>query len=293
MMQKNCAGWLAMMIVFTLVITGCEGRKSEEGGKQLQSEVSSNQPELSLPVSGTAEEVLSGGGFTYVRLKAQAREYWVAVPETQVAVGEQLTVAEGQLMRDFPSKTLNRTFAELLVSTGFVGKEPQVASNPHGMMGGTAPAGEEKQPQASFDAALMAESQAPAGGAGASLDLDVPMGSSKAVVPFADLSVEKAEGANGFSVGEIFSKGKELNGKTVRVRGQVMKVSANIMGRNWIHIQDGSGDPLKNTHDLVATSSEIPSAGEVVTLEGVLRADKDFGAGYVYAVILEDAKILR
>jgi hypothetical protein len=93
-------------------------------------------------------------------------------------------------------------------------------------------------------------------------------------------------------VEEIFKKAKELNGKTVQVQGKVMKVNMNIMGRNWIHLQDGSGDPLTNTHDLVVTTAATPTEGAVVTAEGKMVADKDFGAGYAYAAIIEDAKFL-
>ena len=63
------------------------------------------------------------------------------------------------------------------------------------------------------------------------------------------------------------------------------------MGKNWIHIQDGTGDPQKNTHDLVVTTDGMAEKGEVVTIEGVVAANKDFGSGYKYEVIIEDAKV--
>ena len=69
------------------------------------------------------------------------------------------------------------------------------------------------------------------------------------------------------------------------------EVSRQIMGKNWLHLQDGTGNPMKNQHDLVVTTLEEPKEGEVVTIEGVLAADRDFGAGYKYAVIVEDAKV--
>ena len=111
------------------------------------------------------------------------------------------------------------------------------------------------------------------------------------MAPFAEVKVDKAVGDNAYTVQEIFAKSKELAGKIVRVRGKVVKYNPAIMGRNWIHIQDGSGDPLKNTHDLVATSTEKATVGDVVTVEGKLTANKDFGAGYTYDAIIEEAKI--
>lgn len=118
-------------------------------------------------------------------------------------------------------------------------------------------------------------------------------GSTAAMAPFADSKVEKATGENAFTVAEIFAKNKELHGKTVRVQGKVVKYNPGIMGKNWIHIQDGTGDPMKSTHDLVATSVETATVGEVITVQGRLAADKDFGAGYSYIALIEDAKIQK
>jgi hypothetical protein len=180
-------------------------------------------------------------------------------------------------MNNFTSKTLNRTFASIIFSPG-IEKEAKT--------------GQEKTeaPQEGFAAALQAEQQA-----GASKDAVSSMGpstgSAGAVVPSGDVSVIKASGPNSYSVGECFEQGKELQGKTVRVRGKVMKVSTMIMGKNWLHIQDGTGNPLKNHHDLVVTTMDEPGEGTIVTVEGTLNYQRDFGAGYKYEVIIEDAKI--
>jgi hypothetical protein len=112
-------------------------------------------------------------------------------------------------------------------------------------------------------------------------------------VPFSKVNVEKSTARNGYTVGEIFAKGVSLNKQKVTVRGQVVKVNPNIMGRNWLHIQDGTGDPAKNTHDLVVTSADIAEKGAVITIEGTLAADKDFGFGYKYDVIVEDAVLTK
>lgn len=120
---------------------------------------------------------------------------------------------------------------------------------------------------------------------------DVPPGSAKAVVPFAELEVEKAAGENSFTVGELYAQGEALEGQTVRVRGQVVKFSPAIMNRNFIHLQDGSGAEGDRTHNLVVTSQTAVETGAIVTVEGTVAANKDFGAGYTYAVIVEDAQI--
>ncbi|MBU1985668.1 MAG: DNA-binding protein, partial [Proteobacteria bacterium] len=119
-------------------------------------------------------------------------------------------------------------------------------------------------------------------------------GSLGAIAPYTEIKVEKAAGENGYNIEEIFAGNTKLDGKTIRVQGKVVKFSPNIMGKNWIHLQDGSGDPLKNTHDLViTTSAEPPKDKEVITIEGTVRANKDFGAGYSYVVIVEEAKIIQ
>ena len=111
-------------------------------------------------------------------------------------------------------------------------------------------------------------------------------------MPFSKVKVEKSTAQNGYTVAEIFAKGASLNKQKVTVRGQVVKVNPNIMGRNWIHIQDGTGDPAKNTYDLVITSADTAKIGDIITLEGTVATDKDFGFGYKYDVIVEDA-VLR
>ena len=82
-------------------------------------------------------------------------------------------------------------------------------------------------------------------------------------------------------------------GQKVRLQGKVVKFSASIMGRNWVHLQDGSGNPMNNTHDLVVTTQETVVKDQIVILEGVLAANKDFGAGYSYSAIVEEAQLIK
>jgi hypothetical protein len=112
-------------------------------------------------------------------------------------------------------------------------------------------------------------------------------------VPFSKVKVEKSTAPNGYTIAELFAKVASLNKQKVTVRGQVVKVNPNIMGRNWIHIQDGTGDPAKQTYDLVVTSSDMAKIGDIITIEGTLAADKDFGFGYKYDVIVENAVIKK
>ncbi len=103
------------------------------------------------------------------------------------------------------------------------------------------------------------------------------------------IQVEKVKG--GYTIAELFSQKNALNGKTVMVRGQVVKFSPQIMKRNWVHLQDGTRDG--DHYDLAVTTNDTVSLGEVVVMEGKVSVNKDFGAGYVYDLILEEGKIKK
>lgn len=122
---------------------------------------------------------------------------------------------------------------------------------------------------------------------------DEAPGSEKAIVPQARIQVDKAGGENAFQVAEIFARAQALDGKSVRVRGRVMKNSRMIMGRNWLHLQDGTGDADKKEHDLVVTTKDNVQEGEILTVTGRVAADRDFGMGYRYRVLVEDARVER
>lgn len=103
------------------------------------------------------------------------------------------------------------------------------------------------------------------------------------------ISVSKAKGANAYTVEGAFVNSAKLDKQKVVIRGKVVKVSSGIMGKNWIHLQDGTGSAAKGTHDLVCTSKDTAKTGDVVTASGILAKDRDFGSGYRYNVIVEDA----
>ena len=100
-------------------------------------------------------------------------------------------------------------------------------------------------------------------------------------------SIVKAKG--GYTLEEIFGKKRKLGGKKVVIRGKLVKASGKIMGKRWFHLQDGSG--AEGVLDLVLTSDDDANAGDIVLVTGVLELGKDFGRGYKYEVIIENAKI--
>lgn len=123
-----------------------------------------------------------------------------------------------------------------------------------------------------------------------------PTGSKDKIVTTKEkIKVKKATTANSYSIEELYKNREKLNNKTVTVRGKVVKVSPDIMQRNWVHIQDGTGDAQKGTHNLVLTSTAeyIPAKGDTVTATGTFVKDKDFGSGYKYDAIVENTTFVK
>lgn len=201
---------------------------------------------------------MNAGGYSYICIEKNGKKTWVAVPETKVSVGQEVTFQPGQEMQNFSSRSLNRTFDSIIFSGGLAG------------------------------AVVLADDTK-------TKTVDATHSGSKAAVPRSaeKISVEKAAGANAYTVAEVYAQRTKLNKKTVVVKAKVVKVSAGIMNKNWIHLQDGSGDAGKGTNNLVATSQDLPAVGDVITVKGTVYKDKDFGAGYKYAVIMEQASIQR
>ena len=96
---------------------------------------------------------------------------------------------------------------------------------------------------------------------------------------------------DGLTIQQIYSQSEGLNKKSVKVKGQVVKFNKQIMKRNWIHIQDGTG--TQKDFDLVLTSDQDVKVGDVIIAEGVLSTNKDFGAGYFFPVIIENVSIVK
>lgn len=116
---------------------------------------------------------------------------------------------------------------------------------------------------------------------------------SNVVVPTSTekIVIKPLKGKEAHTVADCFAKSSELDKKIVEVKGKVMKVSSRIMGRNWVHIQDGSGSSAMKNNNLVVTMQQTPKVGSVITISGTLYKNKDFGSGYKYNVIVEQATI--
>ncbi|MDR4507816.1 MAG: DNA-binding protein [Candidatus Brocadiaceae bacterium] len=213
----------------------------------------SHAQESGISLSGKIVETMNSGGYTYILIEKDGKQTWAAIRETNVSVGQAISLQPGHAMVNFESKTLNRTFDMIVFSPGI---ESQHTSS-------------------------MAQQPAGIGSKGTVVHSDE------------EVKVEKASGDSAYTVAELHEKSSQLDKKNVHVRGKVMKVSVGIMGRNWLHIQDGTGDEKKNTHDLVVTTQDKASVGDIVLVNGTLYKDKDFGSGYKYDAIIEQAYIKK
>jgi hypothetical protein len=130
-----------------------------------------------------------------------------------------------------------------------------------------------------------------AGTAPGGSDMAMPHTSAAAPTDVPDVLIPKATGANAATVAEIVTKRAALKDKPVVVRGKIVKYNSAIMGKNWIHLRDGSGSAADNTNDILVTTANAAKVGDIVTAKGIVRIDKDFGAGYSYKVLIEDATL--
>jgi len=250
---------LSLVLVGLTVVSLIAGCQKEEPPKTVEQPAAPQSSQANSPgVTGTVVETMNSGGYTYVLVDNGSEKIWAAAPEFNVKVGDPVIVPEGMPMTNYHSKTLNRDFPLVYFVNGI-------------MVGGEMPAAG----MAASGGSTMPEGHPP---------LTVQSASSNGV----DVSgIKKVDG--GQTVADVFAAKAKLTGKDVKIRGKVVKFSPGIMGKNWIHLQDGTGQ--EGTNDLTVTTNETVQVGDTVVVAGKLSADKDFGYGYKYDVILEDAKV--
>ena len=113
--------------------------------------------------------------------------------------------------------------------------------------------------------------------------------SAKVAAESAEVELAKEEGE--LTIGELFANPAKYTGQEFEIRGKVVKVNEQVMNKNWVHIQDGTSNDGK--FDLTVTTQDNVKVGDEVTFKGKLTLEKDFGAGYYYDVIMEDASLAK
>jgi len=168
------------------------------------------------------------------------KSYWIAMTQRAVKPGDTINYSEQGWMKNFHSKTLNRTFDTILFAgdTTSTKQQPQI---------------QETKP---------------------------------------DIMDSKYKTDKSVTIAQLFKERSKYANAKVTVRGKVTKVSEAIMGLNWVHIQDGSR--FKGMNDLVfTTKTAAPKLGDVVNAEGKVVIDKDFGYGYFYPIIIQEASFSK
>ncbi|MGE5716569.1 MAG: nucleotide-binding protein [Acidobacteriota bacterium] len=234
------------------------------------------QPQL-VTVSGTVLETFGASDYTYMRLKTSDGEIWAAVTKTKVKKGQKVTVVNAAHMDGFESKTLNRKFDRIVFGSL---REPGAAGSARQAAAVSATAAPMASGHQSADIAQAREVMLAQHGQAAGGPSDAP-----------DVKVEKAKGANAKTVAELWAQRTALRGKEVVVKAKVVKVTPGVMGKNWLHVRDGSGSRETKDNDLTVTTNASAKVGDVVTVSGIVSVDKDFGAGYAYPAIVENAKL--
>lgn len=238
---------IAISILMTTLLCSCQ-KKTDEPKPQPQTtrppQKTMIAPNMQMPEIHSVEvtEVIQATAYTYLKVKENNTDFWIAIKKAEMEVGETISYANPLEMIDFTSKDLNRTFDKIyFISSITQGNASSPAK--------TAP----------------------------------PM---KPTLDKKDISIEPVEG--GITIGELYSGKDTYADKTVIVKGKVTKFRAAIMKRNWVHLQDGTTGDGK--FDLTITTQDTVAVGDVVTFEGKITLNKDFGAGYKYELIMEDAK---
>jgi len=208
----------------------------------------SKEEEAPLPAGWHKVEVedkIDASQYTYMQVSENENEYWIAVPQMQVEEGDILYFSKSMEMKNFQSKTLNRTFESVLfvddISRNLPNNKPQMPTS-HPKVNATQKV---------------------------------------------NVTVEPLK--DGKTIEQIYIEKGSLAGKPVRVRGMVTKYNPGIMDMNWIHIQDGTGN--ENNYDIVVTTKDPAEMGKLIIVEGTVALNKDYGSGYSYDIVIENAKI--
>ncbi|MCF6346713.1 MAG: hypothetical protein L3J20_00235 [Flavobacteriaceae bacterium] len=209
------------------------------------------------------QKVLHVDEYTYLRVLEDTTEKWLAVPSVQAKIGETYYFKEGMKMSNFESKELNKTF-ETIYFIEKIGTEP----NPDIIT----------ETVTLNNLNLSQEDK-----------INLAKQATKPVLEKENVKIEHDKGI--ITVAELYKNKKTHEGEIVMIKGKVTKFNPAIMKKNWIHLQDGTD--YNGEFDVTVTTNDIVEVGDVITIEGKVSLDKDFGAGYVYKLIIEDAVLIK
>jgi hypothetical protein len=204
---------------------------------------------------GTITEKFDTRDYTYLNVRTKAGEQWIAIAKRDTSIGDAIQFSGGVPMTDFHSKSLDRTFESILFVSNVTVDSSDSAKSA------------EVESHHSPDALMSPGTTA------------------------APLKSEIAPLDGGKTVDELLQNATDLSGETTSLRAKVTKVKANILGKTWVTLQDGTGEAPNDK--LLATTQETVTLGETVVVTGTVATDVDLGYGYEYKVLLEEARFTR
>jgi hypothetical protein len=207
-------------------------------------------------ITGPVLETMDAASYTYVRVRGASGDVWAAAPQFPVKVGDQVRVPLEMPMKNFHSTGLNRDFPVIYFVTKI--------SSGDGAAAAAAPA-----------------AQAPAD----------PHGGMRTQT--ASVTTPMPAPAGGMTIASLWAGRKTLAGQPVTVHGVVVKFNPGILGKNWIHLQDGTGKAADGSNDVTVTSTEdvAVKVGDTIVVSGTAVVDKNIGDGYMYPVLVENARV--
>jgi len=220
---------------------------------------------LNTPHIGVVLESVNSGGYTYASVDDGGNIYWIAGPMSTITKGTAISFIEQMVMVDFTSKSLNKKFESLMFVSAIV---PIDKSGK--------PIAQEQNTNTKKDAPANHHNHA-------------NNGSHNITKTDSNEPIKIAKNAKGYSVEELYAKKDSLKDKKIKIDAQVVKVSKGIMGKDWVHLQDGSG--AAGTNDIIATAkTSTVQVGDKVTTDGVVKTNVDLGYGYKFSIIIDEAK---
>ncbi|MCX6296299.1 MAG: hypothetical protein NTX97_09560 [Bacteroidetes bacterium] len=229
----------------------------DNGAQAANTEMGANTNPINAERSIIAKEVLQTPQYTYILGSEGKREIWVAAKKLEAKVGDTYYFIGGLPMTKFESKELKRTFDEVLFLDNI-----STTPGANAAASNTNPQTQPQQPQSTGSA-----------------------------IPIDKKDVKMKHDKGELTIASLFQNKKLHAGKSIKIKGQVAKFTPGIMKRNWIHLQDGTD--FSGKFDLTITTDQEVKVGDNITIEGVISLDKDFGFGYFYDVIMEDAKLVK
>ncbi|MDP1648126.1 MAG: hypothetical protein Q8M01_07990 [Rubrivivax sp.] len=239
---------------------------------------------------GKVLEAKTASGYTYLKVREGKQENWLASVPLQVAVGEEVEYTGGDVMTQFRSNAMNRTFEAIRFVSRIhvVGREAPAAA----AQNMPAPAMQGMPADDMHKGLVAPQAKAPQAKAPQGMPMDDMhkglMAPPKAAAAPAQPLVKPKDGK---TVAELYAQRDGLNGKSVTLRGTVAKFSKNILGKNWITLTDGSGKAPDDK--VVVVTSGSTAVGETVTVVGMVKSNVNLGSGYTYKVMLDEATLQK